>query len=406
MTQTSAPQPPARQERQLANRSFGVRHVMFAIVVIAFALAAAAQYPMVLGVLLALLIPPAFIVGIFVVFARRGPSYQEALLRVMALAAERRMPLGPGIQAFAELCGGGYRRRVLALAYLLDAGVPLPQALANAPGVLPKGAVVLACVGWNDGSLATALREAVAAMEVRKAYRHAFVPKIGYLFATLMFIQFIIFALMYFITPKFEAIFRDFGTELPAVTLFCIRAGHWAFGSGFVFLLSLLELAIIVYVPFSYFGWVRWDVPFLERLYRRRDAAAILRSLAIGVDGGRPISAGVALLASFYPRNWVRGRLRRAYRGIEEGAPWFESLRLQGLIRRADAAVLESAQRTGNLSWALRVMADGNDRSLGYRLSAISQFLFPAVVILLGAVVALIALSYFLPLVTLIESLA
>jgi protein transport protein HofC len=396
----------APQATQTSGVSFGLRHVMFGIVVIALALAAIVQYPMVLLVLGILLVPPAGILCIFLPFARRGPTYQEALLRVMAISAERSMPLAPGVQAFGTLCGGGYRRRVLALSYLLDAGVPLPQALANVPGVLPKSAIVLACVGWSEGALASSLREAIGALEIRKAYRNAFLPKIGYLFGTFMVMQLIVGGLLYFITPKLMAIYQDFGTTVPPFTAWVTRAGNWAFGSGLLFLLSLLELVIIVYIPFSYFGWVRWDVPFLERLYRRRDAAAILRSLAIGVDGGRPMSSSLALLAGFYPRNWVRERLRLAYRSIEEGRSWFDSLRIHGLIRAADAAVLESAQRTGNLSWALRAMADGNDRSLGYRLNAISQVIFPILVILLGLIVALIAISYFLPLVTLIESLA
>jgi protein transport protein HofC len=379
---------------------------MFAIVLIALFLAAAVQYWQAMLFVGVFLLPPGLVIGGFVLLAKRRATYQEALLRVMAIASERRMPLAPGIEAFADLCGGEYRRKALALAYLLDAGVPLPQALANVPGVLPRPAVILACVGWSEGALATALREAVAANEVRKNFRYAFIPKIAYVGGVLMVVQAILSFIMYFITPKFEAIFKDFGVTLPDMTVATIRASHWVVGSGLILFLVPIELALLLYVPFSYFGWIRWDLPFLDRMLGRRDAAALLRSLAINVSSGRPLTSAIRLLADFYPRSWVRSRLRKVHFEIESGQTWHTSLRRHRLIRKGDAAVLESAERAGNLGWALRVLADANDRSLGYRLQALSQILFPVVVALMGVLVAFLAVAYFLPLVRLIETLA
>ena len=74
--------------------------------------------------------------------------------------------------------------------------------------------------------------------------------------------------------------------------------------------------------------------------------------------------------------------------------------------RRNDAAVLASAQRVGNLDWALRELAESSDRRLGYRLQFWLQLIFPLIVLAVGALVFLLAVAYFLPLVTLITKLA
>jgi protein transport protein HofC len=387
-------------------RGFGLRHMMFVIVLCALAAAAVRQFQWGLLLILLLLVPPFLLVGLFVLFSSRKATQQDSLLRVMAIATERRMPLAPGIGAFAELCHGGYRRKSLGLAYLLESGVPLPQALASIPGILPQAAIVLACVGWNDGALGVALREAVAANEVRRAYRYALLPKIGYLCGTLFFLQIVVGFILYFISPKFEAIFADFGIALPETTLFTFRAGHFLLGSGAIAIPVLLEIAVFLYLPFAYFGWVNWEFPFVDQVFRRRDSAAILRSLAIGVDAGQPMSSSVGLLAGFYPKAWMRRRLQRVHDDLAAGGLWFESLWHRGVVRKADAVLLESAQRAGNLPWALRALADSNERSLGYRLQAWSQFLFPVIVIAVGSVVALVALAYFVPLINLIQSLA
>ena len=91
---------------------------------------------------------------------------------------------------------------------------------------------------------------------------------------------------------------------------------------------------------------------------------------------------------------------------MNEGREWWRCLRWQGLIRTSEAAVLESAQRAGNLPWALRELAESGERQTIYRLQAWSQALFPLIVISLGGLVFLLAVAYFSPLIALIQELA
>src|SRR4051794_6557259 len=84
-----------------------------------------------------------------------------------------------------------------------------------------------------------------------------------------------------------------------------------------------------------------------------------------------------------------------AGRGVRWGGDWLDVLRAEGLIRAADAAVLDSAQRAGDLAWAFREVAEGAERRLNYRLQALSQALFPAVVLAVGALIGLVVTAYF-----------
>jgi type II secretory pathway component PulF len=393
------PPPPRRS-------GLGLRHLMLLVVWAAIAMVILRDYWRPLLFLALTLGPIALVAGGIVVLVQRRKVQQEALLQVMALGAERGMPLAPGLEAFAGLCGRPFRLRAQALGYLLQNGVPLPEALANVPGVLSRPAVMLACVGWSQGNLAGGLREAQAAEANRRLYRGAFLPKLAYLGGVLLFMQFIGGFILYFITPKFEAIFVDFGVSLPEATVFTIKAGQF-FGYTFVGpLLILAELAFLVYVPFALFGFVRWEPPFAGWLLWRRDTAAVLRAVAVGVEAGQPITKGLSLVEGMYPRAGTRRRLARARVLVEQGTDWTEALRQRGLIDAADAAVLESAQRAGNLAWALRTQADAHERRLGYRLQVWAELLFPAVVLLAGAVVAVVAVGYMMPLVSLIQRLA
>jgi protein transport protein HofC len=286
--------------------------------------------------------------------------------------------------------------------------MPLPQALEREPGILPRDAVVLINVGWESGVLAGALREAASA---RSALHPAWIllsSRFAYFVVVLGIMQGIVGFMMYFIIPKFEAIFNDFGVSLPEVTILLIHVSHWLTRYGFFFGLLLIgaELFLLMYLPVSFFGWVNWYVPGLDRLFLARHTGLILRSLARVVEGGQPIQWGVATLVKCYPTWWVRRKLRMVALDLTEGKDWCVSLYERGLLRGADAAVLESARRAGNLAWALRETAENGERRLAFRLQAWVQALFPFFVVLIGALVFVIVVGYFSPLVILIERLA
>ena len=147
-------------------------------------------------------------------------------------------------------------------------------------------------------------------------------------------------------------------------------------------------------------------LPIGDIILRRRHTAVILRALAAGIEAGQTLPSLLARLAPGYPRPWVKRRLTKSKNRVERGEDWCEALRVEGLLGRSDAAVLRSAERVGNLSWAMRETAASGERRLSYRFQAVGQVLQPLVVIAMGILVLLFALTYFRPLITLIDAVA
>ena len=67
--------------------------------------------------------------------------------------------------------------------------------------------------------------------------------------------------------------------------------------------------------------------------------------------------------------------------------------------------MLRSAAEVGNLAWALLELAETAERRLATRFQLMVQTLFPIVVVMLGMLVFIMAVAYFLPLVALITEL-
>jgi type II secretory pathway component PulF len=400
--QPRAPSPEAPSGIPLSRTGIRLRHLMYIIVYVALILAMGKE----LGVVSTLFfLAASALVWIFVTIAQQQVTQKEALLWVLSIAAARRMPLGQGVEAFAALSTGPFRRRVLGLAHLLKAGLPLPDALERIPGVIPASAAVLARVGWEAGGLPAALQDAVEQREDRLTSWRSALIKLEYPLALLLFMQICNGFILYFIVPRFEAIFRDFGVRLPSVTVSVIRLSHAPAVYWGSLLFCVLDLFLLFFIPASYFGWVEWRIPVLDRLFYRRHTAVIFRALATIIDAGRPLSNGFSSLARSYPRAWIRARLARVCHFTEKGESWITALQSQGLIRVTDAELLRSADRAGNLGWALKELANSGERRFAYRVQAFSQILFPIVVLMTGGVVFVFAVAYFSPIVQLIEGI-
>ena len=74
-------------------------------------------------------------------------------------------------------------------------------------------------------------------------------------------------------------------------------------------------------------------------------------------------------------------------------------------MTRAQATVFKSAERAGNLAWALDEMADSSIRRASLRAQAALNVLFPGLILVCGMGVMFVAVGMLLPLFSLISKL-
>ena len=335
-------------------------------------------------------------------YSKHVATQRYAMLALVGAAAERSAPLAAAFAAFGRERGGWMRRRAAEIASMLYHGASLPDAVHAVPGVLPPETVPLLCVGHENGSLAPAIRQAIAARNLYEPVWQSIVPKIGYvcMLPTVAVGVFVFLALK--IIPQFEKIFKDFNTRMPDVHTCSIHRGPVA--------ASLAAAVHAVAVPGGAVRLLRAPLCGLDPLGLAGDglahAAAAYRHGAghdrAGCPTAAPLSGALATLASFYPQRSIERRLWAVCDDVEAGGDDLQSLYRHGLLGKADLALLQSAQRNGNLAWAAREMADSNRRRFIYRLHAAVQVIFPLVIVGYGLVVAAIAVAMLLPLAHLI----
>ncbi len=329
---------------------------------------------------------------------------RRALLWALAVAAEKGIPLEQAARAFADERGVQIGVRVSRLADMLEAGVPLPLALDLSRNPLPADAVLAARLGQVTGRLGPALRMSLRHSEMfDRTLREAF-GQLGYLVGIVLAGTIVVQFTMLKIVPVYAKMFYEFDLLLPPLTQWLVASAVpaiYAFPLVCAALLALLALLLSHFVR-----WSRYELPGLNRFWIRSDGALVLRALSFAVQQGQELGPAVRLLAEQYPRPSVARRLERAAAGIDRGVPWCDALRAERLVTAADAALLQAAQRAGNLTWALEELSEGSLRRWAFRWKIFVDIAFPFAILALGLVVMFIVVGLFLPLVSLIQGLS
>jgi type II secretory pathway component PulF len=344
--------------------------------------------------------------------AARRRARQASLLWLLAITVEKGLPLEDELEALSDGLTGRHRTDVLYLADLLDSGDALPEALAEVPGIVPQHALLAAQTGAESGRLAQALRDAAVRHEARwrpeSAPAVALVGSVLYSGAIIVYALFVVSFLMYWIVPKFKKIFEDFDTELPGPTIELIAASDLMFEYFPAVLLGMLAgAALLGFIAWATIrGWGEFRFNGIGGLLTRVDLPDVLRNLSLVTAAGLPVERGLATIAREHQRTNIRRRSAVALAECRAGRNPWQALAHAGLIRAAEADLLQSAQTSGNVPWALRELADAIDQRRWFRWAAAIEVLQPVAVALLGIIVLLICVGFFMPLVTLVNDLS
>ncbi len=189
---------------------------------------------------------------------------------------------------------------------------------------------------------------------------------------------------------------------MPDISVQVIRLIFWSPVWLAMFAVSVVGLTALGYSILCYI-----EVAPLPGFGGQLQRSRVLRGLALAVGARRPLGENLAVLAHSYPNGTIARRLDFCAQEVTAGGNWIGSLSKHRLIGRRDAAVVEAAQRVGNLPWALRELADSNERQMVYRLDTALNVIAPIILLGWGAVIlVLIAVGFFMPLVKLILSLS
>ncbi|KEQ55356.1 type II secretion system inner membrane protein GspF [Sphingobium chlorophenolicum] len=296
---------------------------------------------------------------------------------------------------------------VRAIVAKVHSGVLEGRRLADALGAEPKSFPPLyramVSAGESSGSLPTIMDRLSDLMERQAVIRSKVLTAIAYPSVLAAFAVCVVAALMIFVVPKVVEQFDTVGQQLPLLTRMVM--GISAFLAGYWWLLLIL-------IGLAGFGFwralkietfrYRFDstllrLPLLGRLIRDLHAARMARTLSTMVASRLPLMEGLSLTTQTVHNRVLRQASEEIVEAIRGGGSLSAALRRAGVFPPLLVYLAASGESAGRLDTMLERAAEYLEREFDSFTSTALAMLEPAIIILMGGIVAVIILSILLP---------
>jgi general secretion pathway protein F len=311
----------------------------------------------------------------------------EEALRTIALQADR-----PAVRRVLEGVHGGVmegRRLSDAMALQGQAFPPLYRAMVSA--------------GETSGALEPILERLADGLERDQTVRGKVITALVYPAVLAVVALGVIGALMTFVVPKVVDQFDSLNQTLPLLTRMVIGLSDlmrdWGWLAGALLLLTVLGGAVALRNPAVRLkaDTALLRLPLVGRLIRDLHGAKMARTLSTMIAAGLPVLEGLTITACTVSNRALRAATETMADAVREGGG------LSAAMRRADVFppilvyMTASGESSGRLEPMLERAADYLEREFSTFTAVMLSLLEPAIIVVMGGVVALIVLSILLP---------
>ena len=281
----------------------------------------------------------------------------------------------------------------------LRSGSQLSVALAKHAAVFPPIYCRLLGVGEQSGDLETVLNHLADYMEkeiaTSKETKNALLLPVITAVVTVV----VIGVLVTFVLPSFGKLYQSLGAELPLATRLLINTAN-QIQSNIAYI--LLAAAAIIGGLAVYFrtqgGRYRWDeillkLPFVGQLTHLNELARFCRSMSLLFHAGLPLTEVVSLIARGSRNRVLSQALADVQQGMVKGEGLSGPMSKNKLFLPMMVQMVRVGEETGNLDTTLLAVARSYEAEAEDRTRRLISLIQPAMTLVIGLVIGLIAFS-------------
>jgi type IV pilus assembly protein PilC len=281
-------------------------------------------------------------------------------------------------------------------------GKSLSEAVTEA-GVFSKVYSTAILAGEKSGNLSGVLDFYIAYQKVSTGVRKKILATLVYPALLLIMATIIVSYLVTAVIPKFALLYNDLNVPLPAPTRVLIAltvdyrylflaavAGLVLFGVG-VYLWSRTDEGGTA------FDRLKFRLPVVGDTLLKFQVAQFSRTLATLVSGGTPLVAGLQTSCDALSSRLVRSAVTEATQMVREGESLHSALASKGVMPPLALDMIEVGESSGALAPMLTSVAEFYEDEVSLRLGALVAIIEPVILVFMGALVAFILISLYLP---------
>ncbi|HHN64027.1 MAG TPA: type II secretion system F family protein [Nitrospirae bacterium] len=338
----------------------------------------------------------------FRIFRRAGQKDLLILTQELASLIGSGLPLDRAILILSQHAEKHELREVLNEIYKdLQQGKSLSEAMRR-HRIFPKLYVNMVRSGETGGVLEPVLMRIVSFLETTTAFKEEVLSVLIYPILLTIVGSASIAVLMLYVIPKFAIIFEEMGQSLPLPTMILLNTSH--FIVRFWWLGVALVLAILYLVKRYkdtdegrlFMDRILLRIPVVSKLQTRLYISRFARTMGTLLKSGVPILKAIRISREVIGNEVVSRRLEGLEEGVRKGRGISQPLRESGVFPEIVLQMVAVGEEAGRLEETFLNIAERFESETRSMIKRLIAFIEPAIILLMGLMVAFIVISMLL----------
>jgi type IV pilus assembly protein PilC len=287
----------------------------------------------------------------------------------------------------------------------VEAGISLSDALKRHPDIFNDLYIAMVSAGETGGILEETLARVADQLEKDDSLRRQVKAAMMYPMLIGGFAICVLIALVTFLVPVFEKIFKDFGGSLPKITQFTVMLSHLMTRQWYL----VIGIAVGTVVAFMKWkksdrGREQWDkfklkVPWkIGDIVQKVALARFSRTYSALIGAGVPMLAAIEITGKTAGNRVIEHAMEQVRDSVKAGGSISTPMRaVPDAFPTMVTQMIGVGEETGALEQMLNKVADFYEDEVAAALKALTSILEPLMIIIVGAIVGFIVVSMYLP---------
>ena len=272
-------------------------------------------------------------------------------------------------------------------------GKSLSQALTEHPKQFDRLFVNMVRAGEASGTLGPVLERISEFQERSAELRSSVQSALMYPMVLIGVAVVAVLTMIFFVVPKFESTFRQFGKALPPATENLLALSHWMKTDGWMLLVGAAALYILIRgrlrTPQGLLAWHRrkLKLPVLGDLFSKIEVARLARTLGTLLGNGVSLLPALTIVKDTVDNRALANSLEGVLVRLKAGQGFARPLMESGLYPKLAVHMVAVGEETGRLDAMLLKVAQVYDVEVNTALKRALGLMEPILILTLAVVV-------------------
>jgi type IV pilus assembly protein PilC len=306
-----------------------------------------------------------------------------------------------------------FREAMTSIRMDVEAGIALSDALGRHPDIFNELYIAMVAAGEVGGILEETLERVADQLEKDDSLRRQVKAAMMYPILISSFALCVLLALVTFLVPVFEKVFKQFHGNLPPITKVTVMFSHFVTGQWYLMIL------IAFGISYGFRKWKKsdrgreqWDrfklrIPWkIGDLVQKVCLARFARTYSALIGAGVPMLQAIEITGKTSGNRVIEKAMNAVGQSVRAGGSLTTPMRAEPTAFPIMVTqMIGVGEETGALEAMLSKIADFYEDEVAAGLKALTSILEPVMIIVVGGIVGFIVVSMYMPMFKVYDSI-